>query len=85
MQEESPDRVRGRVMSMYTFIIIGVPALGGLLFSVLAEVTSLSQSIIYAGVCAVIFSMVFGKMSKQLRSSAQPQAPSSLANDAIRS
>ena len=85
MQEESPDRVRGRVMSMYTFIIIGVPAMGGLLFSVLAEVTSLSQSIIYAGVSGVIFSMVFGKMSKQLRVSTLPQMPSSIASDAIRS
>jgi len=84
MQEESPDRVRGRVMSMYTFIIIGVPALGGLVFSVLAEATSLSQSIIVAGVGALFVSILLSLTAKQLRSSTLQQAPSPHANGAMR-
>ena len=67
MQEESPDRVKGRVMSMYTFILIGMPALGGLLVSMYAEQTSLAQSIIYTGMISFVLSLVSAIYSKKLR------------------
>jgi len=65
MQEESPDRVRGRVMSMYTFILIGMPALGGLLFGILAESSSLAISIMCAGLMALAISFLLSLLSKQ--------------------
>ena len=67
MQEETPDRVRGRVMSMYTFIVIGMPALGGLIFSILAQSTSLASSIVVAGLIAFVCSVLLTLVSKQLR------------------
>ncbi len=67
MQEESPDYVRGRVMRMYTFILIGMPAVGGLLISLVAAATSLTQSVIYAGISAFVFSVILTAFSKRLR------------------
>ncbi len=74
MQEETPDRVRGRVMSMYTFIVIGMPALGGLIFSILAQETSLASSIIVAGLIAFVCSVLLALLSKQLRASSVDDA-----------
>ncbi|MEM7184936.1 MAG: MFS transporter [Spirochaetota bacterium] len=67
MQEESPDRVKGRVMSMYTFILIGMPAWGGLFVSMYAEKSSLAQSIIYTGMVSFLLSFILTIYSKKLR------------------
>ena len=54
VQSSVEDRLRGRVMSLYTLIFRGLPAIGALVFGVLAEFIGLRWTFAFAGVGCLI-------------------------------
>lgn len=62
IQSMVPDRLRGRIMSIYTLMVVGVPPFGSLLAGTLAEHFGVSPTVAFAGaVClagAIVFSLL---------------------------
>jgi MFS family permease len=58
VQETTPDEVRGRVMSLYTWLAAGMPALGGWLLGTLMGVFP-PQGVLVAGGIALMLVMLF--------------------------
>ncbi len=54
VQSSVEDRLRGRVMSLYTLIFRGLPAIGALVFGVLAEFIGLRWTFAMAGVGCLV-------------------------------
>jgi MFS family permease len=57
VQVNVPDRVRGRVMSLYGMLIIGVPKLGGVLIGGLAEKHGLPITIALSSALALLYAV----------------------------
>ncbi len=54
IQSAVDDRLRGRVMSLYTLIFRGLPALGALVFGVMAEFVGLRWTFALAGALCLV-------------------------------
>lgn len=57
LQTGVPDHVRGRVLSLYTMIFRGIPALGALLIGILADAVSLH--VLFLAGCPLVLAMTF--------------------------
>jgi MFS family permease len=57
VQVNVPDQVRGRVMSLYGMLIIGVPKLGGVLIGGLAESFGLPITVALSSVLALLYAV----------------------------
>ena len=60
IQTLSPDEVRGRALSIYTMIAIGVVPLGALVDGAIASVIGLREAFVLAGtVCVALFGLIW--------------------------
>jgi MFS family permease len=55
VQINVPDRVRGRVMSLYMMLIVGAPKLAGMLLGAIAEPLGLPPALILFSVAAFVY------------------------------
>jgi MFS family permease len=67
VQVNVPDRVRGRVMSLYGMLIIGVPKLGGVLIGGLAESFGLPMTIVLFSALALLYAVGLSVLMPSVR------------------
>lgn len=60
LQLEVPDRMRGRLMSLYAFVFVGVTPLGSIIVGTIAEWFGVAAAYALAGVAALTFIVVLG-------------------------
>jgi MFS family permease len=60
LQLEVPDRMRGRIMSLYAFVFVGVTPLGSIIVGTIAEWFGVAAAYALAGVAALTFIVVLG-------------------------
>lgn len=73
LQSSTPDRVRGRVLSLYTILAAGMPALGGWMLGTLMYATTARLALVSAGFTLVVLATLLGK--RLLWPSSPPQKP----------
>lgn len=67
IQSMVPDRLRGRVMSVYSMMFMGMAPIGSLLAGWIAERTSAPSAVILGGIVAVIGASAFAAKLPKLR------------------
>ena len=67
IQTFSPDYIRGRVMSVYSMMFMGMAPLGSLLAGSLAHRLGVQQVVFGSGVACVVAAMIFGRGIPRLR------------------
>ncbi|MBV8207799.1 MAG: MFS transporter, partial [Acidobacteria bacterium] len=67
IQSMVPDRLRGRVMSVYSMMFMGMAPIGSLLAGWVAERTTAPAAVIFGGVVAMIGAIAFGFRLPRLR------------------
>jgi len=71
IQAMSPDRLRGRVMAVYSMMFIGMAPFGALFAGFLADRVGAPLTVIVGGVCCATASLVFGSRLSSLRAEAR--------------
>lgn len=66
LQLAAPDDVRGRIVSFYTWLAAGMPALGGWLFGTLMSMLAPRLVFVVAGVLLVVVVLLNGKPESQI-------------------
>jgi MFS family permease len=69
IQSAVEDRLRGRVMSLYTLIFRGLPAIGALVFGVMAEFIGLRWTFALAGVACLVAGALVAPHRRAMRAS----------------
>jgi MFS family permease len=67
VQAMTPDRMRGRVMALYSMMFMGTAPLGALLAGALAERIGPSNTVAAGGVCCLVGAAYFGNRLPKLR------------------
>ncbi|HKD93056.1 MAG TPA: MFS transporter [Terriglobales bacterium] len=67
IQSMVPDRLRGRVMSVYSMMFMGMAPIGSLLAGWIADRTSAPTAVILGGIVAVFGAVAFGVKLPELR------------------
>jgi MFS family permease len=67
IQSMVPDRLRGRVMSVYSMMFMGMAPIGSLLAGAIADRTSAPTTVMIGGVVAIIGASAFGFKLPKLR------------------
>jgi MFS family permease len=67
IQSMVPDRLRGRMMSLYSMMMMGMAPLGALLAGALSERMGASLTVAAGGVCSILGSIWFGTQLKDFR------------------
>jgi MFS family permease len=60
MQETTPNEVRGRVMSLYTWFAAGMPALGGWLLATMMDRFSSQGTLVAGGITLIVVTLIVG-------------------------
>lgn len=61
MQETTPNEVRGRVMSLYTWLAAGMPALGGWLLGTMMGIFSSQGTLVTVGSTLIVVTLIVGQ------------------------
>ncbi|MGI9058624.1 MAG: MFS transporter [Ktedonobacteraceae bacterium] len=60
IQETTPNEVRGRVMSLYTWLAAGMPALGGWLLGTMMGIWTAQGTLVTGGVTLIVVTLIMG-------------------------
>jgi ENTS family enterobactin (siderophore) exporter len=77
VQLETPDRLRGRVMSIHTLVVTSGPRLGDIEAAVVASLVGPQFAVVSGGVLCVLGAGVVARRFPQLRSYVVPHVPES--------
>ena len=61
IQVSVPDELRGRVMSVYSFVFLGTVPIGNALMGIVADKIGTTHTVTIAGMICIIASAVFAK------------------------
>jgi MFS family permease len=64
IQVSVPDEIRGRVMSVYSFMFLGMIPLGNLIMGITADQLGTANAVTIAGISCILSSVVFAKKHK---------------------
>jgi MFS family permease len=67
IQAMVPDRLRGRIMAMYSMTLMGMAPLGALLAGAMAEHIGAPWTLTFGGVCAIASAIVFWRYLPKIR------------------
>lgn len=67
IQDQTPDRYRGRVMSVYSMVFLAAPALSGVSMGLVADRHGLVTAILWAGVLVAVATVVCTPLLGRLR------------------
>lgn len=60
MQETTPNEVRGRVMSFYTWLAAGMPVLGGWLLGTVMGIWTVQETLVTGGITLIVVTLIMG-------------------------
>jgi MFS family permease len=82
LQAAVEDRMRGRIMSLYTAAFLGVAPLGGLVAGAVADRIGAAYTIVLGGICCALAGLVLARARIRLATAhAQPAAGPRVANE----
>ncbi len=61
IQVSVPDELRGRVMSVYSFVFLGLVPVGNSLMGVVAHMIGTSNAVTFGGLICIVASAVFAR------------------------
>ena len=67
LQTLAPDEMRGRAISVYSMILLGIVPFGALIVGLLATVLELRWTFVLAGIVALLFAAWIGLAKPQVR------------------
>jgi MFS family permease len=71
IQSMVPDRLRGRIISMYSMMMMGMAPLGALLAGGLSESFGAPLTVAVGGVCSILGAIWFGRRLPMIRAEAR--------------
>lgn len=73
LQETTPDDVRGRIMSLYTWLAAGMPALGGWLLGTLMSIVAPQVVLVAAGTILIGVTLLLGQSGSRHLAQSPPR------------